>query len=87
MPPGSVKPVLHLRTEKKDPDSAFALILSLEQEEPSIHLNPLRTDEGLVIINASCLKFGDTEFIANRLNFLLTDVSSLLDSASTAGSQ
>ena len=77
MPPESEEPVLPLRTGKKDPDSAFALILSLEQEEPRIHCNPSRTEEGLVIINASCLKFGDTEFIANRLNFLLTDVSSL----------
>ena len=36
MTPGSEEPVLHLRTGKKDPDSAFALILSLEQEEPSL---------------------------------------------------
>ena len=77
MTPGSEEPVLHLRTGKKDPDSAFALILSLEQKEPSIHCDPSRTEEGLVIINASCLKSEDTEFIANRLNVLLTDVSSL----------
>jgi len=77
MTPGSEEPVLHLRTGKKDPDSAFALILSLEQEEPSIHCDPSRTEEGLVIINASCLKSEDTEFIANRLNVLLKDVSSL----------
>ena len=49
------EPVLHLRTEKVDPDAAFAIILRLEQGEPGIHCDPSRIDEGIVIISASCL--------------------------------
>ena len=81
MTPGSEEPVLHLRTGKDDPDSAFALMLRLERGEPGIHCDPSRTDEGLVIISASCLKPEDTESIAARLNELLTDDSSLSDTA------
>jgi len=77
MTPGSEEPVLHLRTGKDDPDSAFALMLRLERGEPGIHCDPSRTDEGLVIISASCLKPEDTESIAARLNELLADDSSL----------
>lgn len=77
MTPGSEEPVLHLRTGKDDPDSAFALMLRLERGEPGIHCDPSRTDEGLVIISASCLKPEDTESIAARLNELLADDSSI----------
>ena len=75
--PESEEPILHLRTGKEDPDSAYALMLCLSQGKPGIHCDSSRTDEGLLIISASCLKSEDTEFIAARLNELLTDDPSI----------
>ena len=75
--PESEEPILHLRTGKEDPNSAYALMLCLSQGKPGIHCDSSRTDEGLLIISASCLKSEDTEFIAARLNELLTDDPSI----------
>ncbi len=79
--PGSEEPVLYLRNGKVDPDSAFALMLRLEQGKPGIHCDPSRIDEGIVIISASCLKPEDPETIAVRLNELLAHDSRLSDTA------
>ena len=69
--PESGEPTLQLRTKSKDTAQVFALILHLEQLKPSIHCDPSKIDEGILIIRASCMKPEDTEQISKGLNNLI----------------
>ena len=47
--------------------SAFALSLTLQQDEPPVHLGERRAPEGVLIVNPVGLREGEAEIVATRL--------------------
>ena len=68
--PDSEEPLLYFRADTNEIDSAINILLHLERRKPSIHCDSSRVHEGIIIINASCLKPEDPESIARGLNEL-----------------
>jgi L-seryl-tRNA(Ser) seleniumtransferase len=50
---------------------ALELVKSLQDGSPSIHANPSRVDEGVVLFGPMCLKEGEPEIVGKRVRALL----------------
>jgi L-seryl-tRNA(Ser) seleniumtransferase len=53
--------------------SARALIVSLMQGQPSVHLDPGQCDRGIVRVNPVCLKPGEAELVARAIRLNLSE--------------
>ena len=62
------EPVLRLRFP--DPETAFDMVVRLQDGEPCIHADPSFVDDGIVELRALCLGENDHLTIARRLNEL-----------------
>ena len=51
--------------------SAMDVVLRLQHGTPSIHAEAARVDEGIVIIDAGCLRVEDAPVVSARLSELL----------------
>lgn len=67
----AVVPKLELRLHPSAPYTALGLCLAMEQGDPSIHADPARVGEGLVIFNAWCMREEDPEAVAAAVRRLL----------------
>jgi L-seryl-tRNA(Ser) seleniumtransferase len=65
-------PLVQLKLDEETAGmSALDLVKRLQNGEPSIHANPGRVSEGIVLFGPMCLKEGDPERIGRRLKELL----------------
>ena len=51
--------------------SAFELVIALQDGSPAVHVDPSFVDRGRVVMRALCLRPGDTDIIARRVNEVL----------------
>lgn len=64
-------PKLELQLTKEAPRTAMELCVELERGNPSVHADPSRVRNGVVVFNSWCLREGDPEKIAARVKPLL----------------
>jgi L-seryl-tRNA(Ser) seleniumtransferase len=65
-------PMVQLTLGEQSPMSAAELLGRLRDGDPSIHANPSRAHEGVVLFGPMCLKEGEPELIGKRVRDLLT---------------
>ena len=68
---GAGIPVIHLALDATAGMSALDLVRRLQDGEPSVHANPSRVHEGLVLFSPVALRPGDEETIAERVRAVL----------------
>ena len=64
---------LHLTVGGGSEDKAFKILLDLQNGTPSVHPDPGKLDQGVLVFSASCLKPEHPKLIAERLNELFTN--------------
>jgi L-seryl-tRNA(Ser) seleniumtransferase len=65
---GATIPLVHLALDEAAAGmSALDLVRRLQDGEPSVHANPSRTHEGLLLFSPVALKPGDERVIAQRV--------------------
>jgi len=70
---GTGIPVVHLAVDEAAAGvSALDLVQRLQDGEPSVHANPSRIHEGLVVFSPVALKPGDERVIAERVRAILS---------------
>lgn len=68
---GGTVPSLELTVLKDSPRTAMEICIELERGNPSVHANPSRVRNGVIVFSPWCLKDGDAEKIAARVKPLL----------------
>ena len=64
-------PLLALELAEGGNRTAMDLVIALQDGTPSIHADPARADEGIIVFNPICLEPGAPSIIARRLRELL----------------
>ena len=64
-------PLLELRLLQGQRQQALDIMLKLQNGEPSIHADPARLQDGIILFNPTCLQTHDYQLIAARLKQLL----------------